>query len=305
MKIGNVLLIVTLLASLVVNTLMFISNTALNKKVDSLSGSLDQQVEITKGLVQASNQQVTQEQLSDFMDSIIQNNKELEKVIKAKKEQPVTIVHNITTTGPANEVVLQNIPSDYVYETSSGLVVAEHHITDNKFTAKTHELTIDQSIVLTKDTNDNIHAYSDSSIRSSGGGDKAIPLDTKLSEVKFTKQPKQMLFAPHIAVGPGIGFNPVEKQVNFNLNGQLTFFAYGETKSDNDLRILGINAGLGIKPNETKPLVNVGIIPVEFNIGKPLPLLDDLYLYPDIGITINTNGQLPNFNIGLGINSTL
>jgi hypothetical protein len=70
--------------------------------------------------------------------------------------------------------------------------------------------------------------------------------------------------------------------------------SYGETKADSVLKLFRI--GLGY--NMERQAGQLSVAPVTFNVGKPLPLITNLYIIPFVAI--DTAGGLT-LNLGLGL----
>jgi len=73
----------------------------------------------------------------------------------------------------------------------------------------------------------------------------------------------------------------------------LSLSSYGETRADSWFRLFR----LGLGYNAERKAAHLSFAPFLFNIGKPLPLLTNLYLSPQIGI--DTAGGLT-VNLGIG-----
>lgn len=67
---------------------------------------------------------------------------------------------------------------------------------------------------------------------------------------------------------------------------QVSIFTYGKTKLDTEWSFLHIGLGYGVL-NKT---IAATISPVNYNIGKPIPLIENLFLGPTI--SIDTNGHI-------------
>ena len=113
---------------------------------------------------------------------------------------------------------------------------------------------------------------------------KKFKLKVVSSIFKQTKQTQKRFYwwAPHISIGIDQGFpfrNPsyvLGSSLNFSVMG------YGLTKDDNDWRLIKIGVGYNTRQ---KPYFSV--IPFEYNIGKMIPLISDLWI--GVGVAYDSN----------------
>jgi hypothetical protein len=89
------------------------------------------------------------------------------------------------------------------------------------------------------------------------------------------------------ASGPGRPDNIL----SMGLDLGLSLSSYGETKADSWFRLFRFSLGYDIE----RRAGHFGLAPIAFNLGKPLPLLTNLYLSPQIGL--DTAGGL---TVGMG-----
>jgi hypothetical protein len=119
-----------------------------------------------------------------------------------------------------------------------------------------------------------------------------IPVDQ--SEVVEKLPEASFRFDPHInlgvVVGPSIAtgsLDPDEPKVQAEVMPTLdvSLFSYSETKANPEWRFLGI--GVGYESQRQ----NLGIIlnPVEYNLGRHIPLINNLYLGPTVGVDLGGN----------------
>jgi hypothetical protein len=98
----------------------------------------------------------------------------------------------------------------------------------------------------------------------------------------------------YLGVDAGVTFKPVAGEVTPNL--QMFLFSYGRTKINPDWIFLGLGLGYETQSN------NLGFIvsPVDYNLGKLLPLIDNLYLGPSLSFDASGNvGLLAGVRVGL------
>jgi hypothetical protein len=82
--------------------------------------------------------------------------------------------------------------------------------------------------------------------------------------------------------------------VSFGMDLGLTLSSYGETKSDSWFRLFR----LGVGYDAQRKAGHFSFAPITFNIGKPLPLITNLYISPSLAI--DTAGGLI-IALGLGV----
>ena len=87
---------------------------------------------------------------------------------------------------------------------------------------------------------------------------------------------KKFRWNPNVNLGLTAGTEIVAPTLGISL------FSYGRTKIDNDLLFLNVYAG-GNTDSAT-----IGVVPVQYNIGNHLPLINNTFIGPSIGL--NTDG---------------
>lgn len=73
----------------------------------------------------------------------------------------------------------------------------------------------------------------------------------------------------------------------------ISLSSFGETKVDSVFRLFRFGVGYNIE----RQAANLSFAPITYNIGKPLPLLTNLYVAPQVGV--DTNGGL-SLTLGIG-----
>lgn len=150
---------------------------------------------------------------------------------------------------------LKIYPRDYAVTTVLGQDEEGKHYTYNKFTVTTN------------------------------GKTYPIKVD-KVSFLEIYPQSK-FRFSPRLFLGFGAGAHlypaPSLEAVP---NLQVSLFSYGKTKVSPDWTFIGLGLGYEV----SKERLNALFTPFAFNFGKSLPLVDNLYLGPTIGI--NTSGSI-------------
>lgn len=129
-----------------------------------------------------------------------------------------------------------------------------------------------------------------------GESDKTFPVKLTASEYLQIPRSRQMFWwTPALDVGVfaggrayGIGGDAGEA-FSFGVDLGFSFSSYGRTKADSLLRLFRLGGGYDAQ----KGAAHFSFSPVQVNIGDPLPLLTNLWLWPYVGL--DTAGGL---NVG-------
>jgi hypothetical protein len=116
-----------------------------------------------------------------------------------------------------------------------------------------------------------------------------VPIEQ--SEVVERLPEAEFRFDPHLSLGVAIGpsistgnTDPDEPSVRAEVMPALdvSLFSYGETRVYPDWKFIGIGVGYEAQNQ------NMGIIlnPADYNVGKHLPLMNNLYLGPTVGVDL-------------------
>lgn len=136
--------------------------------------------------------------------------------------------------------------------------------------------------VMAQDEDGRHFAYSKFSIESEGEK-HSIPIEAelveKIPEPEFRFNPRL-----YLSIGVGTYFNPrPDWEITPNL--QVFLFSHGHTKITPKWIFLGVGAGYGTQMNK----LNFILSPVSYNIGKHIPLVDNIYIGPSVGL--DTSGS--------------
>ncbi len=118
-----------------------------------------------------------------------------------------------------------------------------------------------------------------------------VPIDQ--AEFQEVYPESAFRFDPHLTLGVDVGAsiatstdaNKSAVQADVVPNLQVTLFSYGETKVNPDWTFLGLGLGYEAQRNSLGILLS----PVNYNVGKPLPLMDNMYLGPVVGVDLEGN----------------
>ena len=115
-----------------------------------------------------------------------------------------------------------------------------------------------------------------------------VSVDGKRQEVKISESKwrevlpeNRFRFDPRLYAGMdgGVYFTKVSGAATPNL--ELSLFSYGKTKSNPEWTFLGFGLGYEMVSKE----LAIVLTPVAYNIGKPLPLVDNVHLRPTLMAT--------------------
>jgi hypothetical protein len=136
---------------------------------------------------------------------------------------------------------------------------------------------------------------------SSNGEDIVVPIE-KASYIE--KYPNAKFgFNPRLYFGVGAGFVPYNiASVQPDIVGEVVpganvfLFSYGKTNMDINWAILGLGLGYATQNQSLGFLLS----PVYYNVGKPIPLMENLFLGPTVSLDTSGNlGVLLGLSVGL------
>ncbi len=97
----------------------------------------------------------------------------------------------------------------------------------------------------------------------------------KVKDFKWTKRKiTDKKFRFHTRLGFGANFNTDD----FTPAIDVSFFSYGRTKVDMDWRFLTFSL------SGDRDVVSIGVTPVSYNLGKVIPVIENLFIGPNINI---------------------
>lgn len=111
-----------------------------------------------------------------------------------------------------------------------------------------------------------------------------IPITTATTEQVYPEA-KWSWWNPRLYLGAdgAVGVNPVKGDFIPNVNVQI--MSYGRYKTQPDWSILQVGAGYAV--DSKRPTLNV--TPFSYNIGKHIPLMNNTYLGPSLGVATDGN----------------
>jgi len=257
------------------------TNSLLQEELQSSALQEIEFVELQQGLARAESKVVSEKQLRAELELVYTEQYNLiQEDLKKLKAKPYIISHTTQVVeGGVTVIEDTNFPPEYLFTSRDGMSLASYTYEDRIFKANSYDLTVNSSIIISIDKYGNQMAHVIGSIQSSED-DHAYPMTITNSELNFVR-PKinSIFFAPHLMGGLSLGASLEEP--DFSAGGSLTLsaFAVGKTKSDNIVRFPAIRGTVG---NDE---VGISLDPIMGNIGKVLPLVDDIWLGAGIGIS--------------------
>ncbi len=138
--------------------------------------------------------------------------------------------------------------------------------------------------VLGTDENQRQYAYNKFAITTNGKEH-----EVKIANSTFAQEypeAKFRFFNPRLYLGVDAGVNVTSLRGEVTPNVSLQVMSYGRYKNQPDLSVLQVGVGYGL--DAKKP--SVSVTPIMYNVGKHLPLMNNLYVGPSL--QVNTAGDV-------------
>ncbi len=146
------------------------------------------------------------------------------------------------------------------------------------------EYSVTNVVSVDKDGRSNYHTQVNIT---SNGEEVIVPVEKAQYIEKFPKA--SFMFNPRLYFGVDAGImaarisgTPVDSVPEVTPNLHVALFSHGKTKLDIDWTFLGLGVGYETQNQSVGFLVS----PVNYNIGKPLPLVENIFLGPTIGLDV-------------------
>ena len=237
-------------------------NQALKDSWSQYQGIL-QEVEVSRN-----HNQVLTSAISDLET----NNNQLKSTLAELKEQPhkIKYITKIETVlvPQEPELVTSDLPEEYLFSLEGPLVAGRFSQVSDGYRFETFKLSF-RNILVIGESKTGASLQAQSSFDSSTWIE--IPVQIQVSKIK-----EQPVFEPHLGVGLTISPSILQP-----VTGSILVSAIHPLE---DLDVLGLRLGFN------KNLLRVGIDPIGYNLGKPLPGLTDTWIYP--GVSIDTSGYV-------------
>jgi len=122
---------------------------------------------------------------------------------------------------------------------------------------------------------------------SSNGEEVVVPVDSaqyveKYPEASFMFNPRLYFGVDGGVMASRISGTPVDSVGEVTPNMHVALFSHGKTKLDMNWTFLGIGVGYETQNQSVGFLIS----PVNYNIGKPLPLVENVFLGPTISLDV-------------------
>lgn len=186
-------------------------------------------------------------------------------------------------------VVMAAVPAEYYYKLSDGIVVGSFHSSEAGVRFETYVLHLDATSTLTKSKiTTSVQVYS------SYDPENKISVPVKTQEINVKTQTNS------IALGIGFNLPKLTNQTSNTLNKPALANIFLEASVIHPIPNLDIlNPGIGITlASHPLPIARLDVL--RYNIGKPLPVVDDLW----IGLGIQSDTQF-NKSVTLALSSNL
>lgn len=200
----------------------------------------------------------------------------LEQQIAALKARPDQIKYVVRTetileAGPA--ITVKELPESYTFRLKNGLAVAAIKNKQDHIDLLTHDLTLRGQVALTENK-------ASASIQASSSDEPENWIEVPV-ELQVIQTEKTITIEPHVGIGLAAGYP-------WNVSGTIwSTFVHFPNSID-----LG---GVAILANDQN--LQMGLIPIAYNIGDPLPILTNTWVAPVA--TLNIEGQ-PGASLILG-----
>jgi len=250
-----------------------------NEQIIKISeGLVSQRVEINEKLLQAQIDGLNKAILAMVKDrdqTIVQVGKIVAELKQDFSEQIGHVYKDVNDSSKDyEEVVINKTVADGSEIPWSWAMYSPNIKGENKWTTGTYPMKIHTKIAIgeNEDRSDAyVEAFLTSEIFKKDKG-KKFPID--IGSVEWVKKPpkeKSFMFNPRLSLGVNIG-NDIFASIETSL------FSYGRTSGDMDWRFIG--AGIGASSDQQY----IFFTPIEYNIGKPLPFMENLFVSPYVGI---------------------
>jgi hypothetical protein len=139
------------------------------------------------------------------------------------------------------------------------------------------------SSVVGTDENKRMYFYNKFTVKVDGK-DYDLPIKKATTEQVYPEA-KFSWFNPRLYMGAdgSVGLSPVKGEFTPNLNVQI--MSYGQYKNQPDFSILQVGAGYGTIAKRPELVVT----PVSYNVGKHIPLMDNMYVGPSLSVGTDGN----------------
>lgn len=127
------------------------------------------------------------------------------------------------------------------------------------------------------------------------GKDYIVPIQSAITQQVYPEA-KWSWWNPRLFMGVDGGVNVSDMTGEFTPNINIGFMSYGRYKVQPDFSILELGLGYGVASDN----LQLVITPFTYNIGRHIPLMNNMYLGPSVNIGTNGNVSImTGFRVGL------
>lgn len=236
-----------------------------------MANELLDSVQITHELIEVERNKV--KSIEEILVQAQDKNKDLLETIASLEARPPEIryiVETETVLVPEDPIfVTPDLPEQYLFQLADGLTVAEFaQLPEDEFKFETYELTFHGDIAISEERTATLFQV-ESSYEPGVLHELPVNLDVTRAEEDALK-----FFEPHIMLGATVGITTEAiplPDVSASLG---TTLIHPSTTVDL----------LGLRVSANDSTLKIGIDPVGVNVGKSLPLLNDLWILPGFSV---------------------
>lgn len=202
-------------------------------------------------------------------------NKELTDALEylKNKKDKVNYITKTETKLVGEKVVYKVLPQEYTFKLNKEIPVAKFSATD-QYKFETYDLTYKiYTLISDKETLVKVTA-------TSSFDNKEVPIDTINSVTYQSNQSKTKIFNPNLMVGISLN-NKLETNPTIGIS---------LVKTKNELLRFGL-----LETSFNKENIYLGLTPIQVNIGKPIPLISNLWI--GTGYQTNFSNHFGNINL--------
>ncbi len=195
----------------------------------------------------------------------------------------------------------KDIDTTVVYQTVAGgkeLPVATVYYSPNvkhgdKWGVQTHPIKYYASVISTqsRDGSDNryVEMWAENNFTTQSKGKKYPLTISHVDWVKKELSNKEFMYNKRLSFSSNLGMYELYPSID------LSFFSYGKTNRDMDWKFIEFSFG-GTHKN-----LYIGFIPVSYNVGHFIPLVENLFVGPYINTDMESLGTMFNYGINFSI----
>lgn len=138
--------------------------------------------------------------------------------------------------------------------------------------------------VIGTDDNQRTYVYNKVTVKS-GNQNYDVKITTAQTEQKYPEA-QWSWFNPRLYIGADGGINVNSVKGEFTPNVNISFMSYGKYKTQPDFSVLEVGVGYGTVSKKAQLVIT----PATYNVGKNIPLMNNMYIGPSLHI--GSNGEI-------------